>query len=197
MGCVKWLEDQEPCSVIYVCFGSQTVMSEAELVEFAWGLEASKQPLLWAVRDDLIHGESAVLPSEFLEKVGDRSFFLNWAPQIKVLSHPSVGGFLTHSGWNSTLESISAGVPMICWPFFAEQQTNRRFVSEIWKIGMEMSEVVKREHVEELVRRLMRGDEGKHMRKRVRELRDASIRAVGKGSSSYNNMEKFVRELQM
>lgn len=86
---------------------------------------------------------------------------------------------------------------MISWPFFAEQQTNKRFVSEIWKIGMEMSEVVKREHVEELVSRLMRGEEGQQMRKRIRELRDASIRVVGKGGSSYNNMEKFVQGIQM
>jgi len=196
MGCVKWLDGQEPSSVIYVCFGSITVISDEELVEFAWGLEASKQPFMWALRPDLIHGRSAVLPPEFLEKVKDRSFIVSWAPQMKVLSHPSVGGFLTHSGWNSTLESICAGVPMISWPFFAEQQTNRRFVSEVWKIGMEMNEVVRREDVEKMVRRLMRGEEGRQMKKRIDRLRDASMRAVGKGGSSYNNMEEFVQELQ-
>jgi hypothetical protein len=195
-GCVKWLDGQEPSSVIYVCFGSITVISDEELVEFASGLEASKQPFMWALRPDLIHGHSAVLPVEFLEKVKDRSFLVSWAPQMKVLSHPSVGGFLTHSGWNSTMESICAGVPMISWPFFAEQQTNRRFVSDVWKIGMEMHEVVRRENVENVVRRLMRGEEGQQMKKRIDRLRDASIRAVGKGGSSYNNMEEFVHELQ-
>jgi len=195
-GCVKWLDGQEPSSVIYVCFGSITVISDEELVEFAWGLAASKQPFMWALRPDLIHGHSAVLPVEFLEKVKDRSFLVSWAPQMKVLSHPSVGGFLTHSGWNSTMESICAGVPMISWPFFAEQQTNRRFVSDVWKIGMEMHEVVRRENVENVVRRLMRGEEGQQMKKRIDRLRDASIRAVGKGGSSYNNMEEFVHELQ-
>jgi len=195
-GCVKWLDGQEPCSVIYVCFGSITVMSDEELLEFAWGLEASRQPFLWAIRPDLLHGQSAVLPCEFLEKVESRSFFVSWAPQMRVLSHPSVGGFLTHSGWNSTLESICAGVPMISWPSFSEQLTNSRFVAKVWKIGLAINEIVKRELVEDMVGRLMRGEEGRQMRKRIGELRDASMRAVGKGGSSYNSMEKFVQEIQ-
>nr|ADE77461.1 unknown [Picea sitchensis] len=155
-----------------------------------------KQPFLWVIRPDLIDGQSDVLPADFLEKVKDRSFFVRWAPQMKVLSHPSVGGFLTHSGWNSTLESICAGVPMISRPFLAEQPTNGRFVSEVWKIGVAMNEVVKREDVEDMVRRLMKGEEGQQMRKTVGELRDASMIAVGEGGSSYNNMEKFVQEIQ-
>eukprot|EP01018_Ginkgo_biloba_P020129 Gb_27984 [translate_table: standard] len=195
MGYVKWLDSQEPSSVIYVCFGSITVMSDEELVEFAWGLEASNQPFLWAIREDLIHGKSAVLSIELLEKTKNRSFFVNWAPQMKILSHPSVGGFLTHNGWNSTLESICAGVPMISWPFFAEQQTNRRFVSQVWKIGMEMNDVVERGEVEQMVRKLMKGEEGEEMRRRVSELKEASIRAISKGGSSSNYLETFVNEM--
>eukprot|EP00253_Pinus_taeda_P027809 PITA_27809 len=196
--CMKWLDAQEPCSVIYICFGSITVISDQELLEFAWGLEASRQPFLWAIRPDLLRGQSAVLPPEFLEKVEGRSFFVRWAPQMKVLSHPAVGGFLTHSGWNSTVESICAGVPMISWPSFSEQLTNRRFVTEVWKIGLTINEIVKREHVEDVVGRLMRREEGREMRKRIGELREASMRAMGKGGSSYNNMEKlkFVKEIQ-
>nr|ABR16342.1 unknown [Picea sitchensis] len=194
--CVKWLDCQDPSSVIYVSFGSITVMSREELLEIAWGLEASKQPFLWVIRPGLIDGQPDVLPTEFLERVKDRSFLVRWAPQMKVLSHPSVGGFLTHSGWNSTLESICAGVPMISRPFLAEQPTNGRFASEVWKIGVAMSEDVKREDVEDLVRRLMRGEEGQQMRKTVGELRDASIRAVREGGSSYTSMEKFVQEIK-
>lgn len=96
---------------------------------------------------------------------------------MTVLSHPSVAGFLTHNGWNSTLESICAGVPMISWPFIAEQPTNRRFVSGVWNIGMAKNEFVRREDVEDMVRRLMSGEEGKQMRKRIGELRDESMRA--------------------
>ncbi|KAH9307214.1 hypothetical protein KI387_035125 [Taxus chinensis] len=194
--CMEWLDDREPGSVVYVCFGSITVMSDQELVEFAWGLEGSKQPFLWVIRPDLIRGASAKLPTQFVEKVKGRSFFASWAPQMEVLSHPSVGGFLTHSGWNSTLESMGAGVPMICWPFFAEQQINRTYVSQIWKIGIAMNDVVERREVEEMVKRLMIGKEGEEMKKRICELRDASIRAANKGGSSYNNLEKILMEME-
>ncbi|GLJ28287.1 hypothetical protein SUGI_0556010 [Cryptomeria japonica] len=194
--CLQWLDEQEPGSVVYVCFGSITVMSDEELVEFAWGLEASKQSFLWVIRPDISHGASAKLPVEFVEKVKGRGFFVSWAPQMEVLSHPSVGGFLTHSGWNSTIEAICAGVPMICWPFFAEQQLNRTYVSQVWKIGMAMKDVVERGEVEEMVKRLMSGKEGEEMRTRICELRDASIRAMKEGGSSYNNLEKLFVEIE-
>eukprot|EP01018_Ginkgo_biloba_P005276 Gb_32741 [translate_table: standard] len=95
-GCLQWLDTQQPGSVIYVCFGSITMLSSKQVAEFAWGLESSKQPFLWAIRPDLVHGESAILPNEFIEETRSRGMFVSWAPQIKVLSHPSVGGFLTH-----------------------------------------------------------------------------------------------------
>eukprot|EP01018_Ginkgo_biloba_P026363 Gb_25231 [translate_table: standard] len=158
-GYVKWLDAQEPSSIIYVCFGSITVMSDEELVEFSWGLEASKQPFLWGIRPDLIHGKSAVMPIE---------------------------------SWNSTLESICAGVPIISWTFFAEQHTNRRFVTQVWRIGKEMNDVVERGEVEQMVRKLMKGEE---MRRRVCELKEASIRAISKAGSSSNYMETFVNEM--
>eukprot|EP00253_Pinus_taeda_P001153 PITA_01153 len=197
--CLDWLDRQRESSVLYVCFGSVTVLSDVELIEFAWGLEASNQRFLWAIRPDLVQGQSAVLPRDFMERCKDRGCFVSWAPQTKVLSHPSVGGFLTHSGWNSTIESITAGVPMICWPFFAEQQTNRRFVDRVWKVGLEMSEEVSRENVEALVRKLMNLDdeEVKIMRKNIWELRESAIIAGQVGGSSYKNMEMcFHRMLQ-
>ena len=121
--CIEWLDKREPNSVVYVNFGSVTVMTSNQLIEFAWGLANSKQAFLWIIRSDLVRGDSAVLPPEFLEENKERGLLANWCSQ-EVLSHPSTGGFLTHSGWNSTLESVCGGVPMISWPFFAEQQTN-------------------------------------------------------------------------
>ncbi|GLJ48796.1 hypothetical protein SUGI_1028980 [Cryptomeria japonica] len=196
--CLEWLEKQKESSVIYVCFGSITVLSDEELVEFAWGLEASNQPFLWAIRPDLLQGSSAVLPDDFVERTKERGFFVSWAPQSKVLSHPSVGGFLTHSGWNSTLESISSGVPMICWPFFAEQPTNRRFVDDVWKVGYEMRENVVREEVEALVRKLMNLEEeqGRDMRFRLKKFEDNAIASVKAGGASYKNMQEFLRQME-
>lgn len=99
--CLEWSDEQRASSVIYVSFGSITVISDEQLREFAWGLEASNLPFLWAIRPDLVQGHSAVLPQDFMERSQGRGFFVTWAPQSNVLSHPSVGGFLTHSGWNS------------------------------------------------------------------------------------------------
>ncbi|KAK8479644.1 hypothetical protein V6N11_034247 [Hibiscus sabdariffa] len=107
------------------------------------GLANSKHPFLWIVRPDVVMGESAALPEEFFEEIKDRGFITSWCLQDLVLSHRSVVAFLTHCGWNSTLESISRGVPMICWPFFAEQQPNCRFACTTWNIGMEVNPDVK------------------------------------------------------
>ncbi|PWA92949.1 UDP-glucuronosyl/UDP-glucosyltransferase [Artemisia annua] len=122
--CMEWLDSKEPKSVVYVNFGSITVMTPQQLVEFSWGLANSNQTFLWVIRPDLVSGDSAMLPPEFTEMTRERGLLASWCPQEKVLNHASIGGFLTHCGWNSTLESISCGVPMICWPFFAEQPTN-------------------------------------------------------------------------
>ncbi|KAI3880394.1 hypothetical protein MKX03_020875 [Papaver bracteatum] len=192
---LEWLDAKEPNSVVYVNFGSITVMTTQQLVEFAWGLANSKQNFLWVIRPDLVQGDSAMLPVEFFEETKERCLFPTWCPQDEVLNHPAIGGFLTHSGWNSTLESISGGVPMICWPFFAEQQTNCRYTCEHWGIGMEIDNDVKRDEVEELVRELMEGEKGKEMKKKAMEWKRKSEEAVAPGGSSYLNLNKMIDEI--
>ncbi|KAF8411203.1 hypothetical protein HHK36_003747 [Tetracentron sinense] len=93
----------------------------------------------------------------------------SWCPQEQVLKHISIRGFLTHSGWNSTLESVCCGVPMIYWPFFAEQETNCRYVCKEWSIGMEIDNNIKRDEEEMLVRELMEGEKGKEMKNKATE----------------------------
>ncbi|XP_044476012.1 7-deoxyloganetin glucosyltransferase-like [Mangifera indica] len=194
--CLEWLDSKEPNSVVYVNFGSITVMTADQLIEFAWGLANSKQTFLWVIRPDLVAGDTAILPPEFLTETKERSILANWCPQEQVLSHPSIGGFLTHSGWNSTLESISSGVPMVCWPFFAEQQTNCRYSCKEWGIGMEIDNDVKRDEVEALVRELMEGEKGKEMRKKAIEWREMAKHATtGTTGSSYKNLEEVVNEV--
>lgn len=194
--CLDWLGTKEPGSVVYVNFGSITVMTAQQLSEFAWGLANSDHSFLWVIRPDLVTGDSAMLPDGFVEMTKGRGLLASWCPQEEVLAHPSVGGFLTHCGWNSTLESICAGVPMICWPFFAEQQTNCWFACNELGIGMEIDNNVKRESVEGLVRELMDGDEGRLMRKRAMELKDKAEKAVMEGvGSSYFNLEKLVNHV--
>ncbi|KAG2321001.1 hypothetical protein Bca52824_014214 [Brassica carinata] len=176
--CLDWLDTKARNSVVYVNFGSITVMTAKQLVEFAWGLAASRKEFLWVIRPDLVAGEEAVIPTEFLKETEGRRMLLSWCPQEKVLSHPAVGGFLTHNGWNSTLESISAGVPMVCWPFFAEQQTNAKFCCDEWGVGMEIGEDVKREEIEAVVRELMDGEKGKKLREKAEEWRRLAEKAT-------------------
>lgn len=200
--CLQWLQTKAPSSVLYVSFGSIAVMSMAQLQELALGLEASQQPFLWVVRPDIAEGKPAVLPEGFTERIGDRGRIVQWAPQLKVLAHPSVGGFLTHNGWNSTSESISMGVPMIGWPLWAEQFHNCRFCKEIWKIGMDFESrvedenaMVSREEVEKVVRAMMEGPQGKELRNNAARLKEAATKAVMPGGSSYRNLDKFTRDM--
>ncbi|XP_074263056.1 7-deoxyloganetin glucosyltransferase-like [Silene latifolia] len=195
--CLEWLDSYDPNSVVYVNFGSVTVMTNDQLVEFAWGLANSHQPFLWITRPDLIFGDSAVLPPEFLEVVKGRGLIASWCNQEKVLGHLAVGGFLTHCGWNSLTESISQGVPVICWPFFAEQQTNCWYCCNKWGIGMEIDTNVKRDAVEKQVRELMTGEKGKEMKKKVMELKILAQEACASPyGSSYANIDNVIKVLQ-
>ncbi|KAL2977556.1 hypothetical protein AAZX31_13G073800 [Glycine max] len=164
--CVEWLDTKEPNSVVYVNFGSIAVMTSEQLIEFAWGLANSNKTFLWVIRPDLVAGENALLPSEFVKQTEKRGLLSSWCSQEQVLTHPAIGGFLTHSGWNSTLESVCGGVPMICWPFFAEQQTNCWFCCKEWGIGLEIEDV-ERDKIESLVRELMDGEKGKEMKEKA------------------------------
>lgn len=193
--CIDWLNTKEPNSVVYVNFGSITVVTEQQLTEFAWGLANSKKSFLWIIRPDIVAGESAMLPPEFVTETKDRSMLISWCPQEQVLKHPAIGGFLTHSGWNSTIESIVGGVPVICWPFFAEQQTNCRYSCVEWGMGLEIDNNVKRDEVEVLVKELMDSEKGKKMKEKAGEWKKKAEEATEPGGSSYMNLEKLVKEV--
>ncbi|KAI3835906.1 hypothetical protein MKW92_025542 [Papaver armeniacum] len=190
--CLEWLDSKEPNSVVYVNFGSVTVMNTQQLIEFAWGLANSKHNFLWIIRPDLVIGESATLPPEFAEEIKERGLIANWCPQEDVLNHASIAGFLTHCGWNSILESLCCGVPMICWPFFADQQTNCRYLCKHWGVGMEIDNDVKRDEVESLVRELMEGERGKNMKKKAMEWKRKAEEAILPGGSTSSSLDKIV-----
>uniref|UniRef100_A0A2N9G3S9 Glycosyltransferase n=1 Tax=Fagus sylvatica TaxID=28930 RepID=A0A2N9G3S9_FAGSY len=195
--CMKWLDAQPLKSVIYVSFGSITVMTVDELMEFWYGLVNSKQCFLWAIRPDLVAqkvGEGQI-PKELVEGTKDRGYMVGWVPQEEVLAHQAVGGFLTHSGWNSTLESIVAGVPMICWPYFADQQVNSRFVSEVWKLGLDMKDVCDRIVIEKMVSDLMVERKEEFMKSAAEKARLAR-ESVSEGGSSYCNLDQLIKDIR-
>ncbi|KAK2388602.1 linamarin synthase [Trifolium repens] len=194
--CIKWLNNWKPRSVLYINYGSIAVMTKYHLNEFAWGIANSKLPFLWIMRPDIVIGEEASnLPQEFLDEVKDRGYITSWCSQDQVLAHSSVGGFLTHCGWNSTLEAISSCVPTICWPFFADQQTNCRYLCNTWEIGLEINYDVKRDEITKLVMKLMEGEKGKEMRQKSLEWKKKALKATDLGGSSYNNFHKLIKEV--
>ncbi|CAN1224576.1 UDP-glycosyltransferase 85A3 [Linum perenne] len=176
--CLRWLNSKPMNSVLYVNFGSVIGVS-----------------FLWVIRPDLVIGESAALPPEFEDKVEKTGFISGWCPQEEVLNHSAVGGFLTHCGWGSTIETLTAGVPVLCWPFFADQQTNCKFACKDWKIGMEIDKDVKREDVEELVRELMKGNKGYEMREKAQDWARLARESTGSHGSSTIAFDRLINQV--
>ncbi|CAL5322574.1 unnamed protein product [Camellia sinensis] len=168
------------------------------LMEFWHGLVNSGKRFLWVIRPDLVTGGDGEgqIPTELLETTKETGYIVGWAPQEDVLNHEAIGSFLTHSGWNSTLESIIAGVPMICWPYFIDQQVTSRFVGEVWRLGMDIKDTCDRVIVEKMIRDLMevRKSEFVHLANRMAEL---ARNAIGEGGSSYCNLDRLIEGLKL
>lgn len=212
-GCLTWLDSQAPASVVYVSFGTTCSLSRQQIQELARGLEASQQPFLWVLKIADEAPSTALdqaqmdwirelLPEGYEARIAGRAFLArDWVPQLDVLSHESTGAFVTHCGWNSTLESISTGVPMVAWPQHSDQFANSILVAKELKVGVEVkkwtkadeNELVTAEEVEKAIRRVMGNDEeAVEMRKRAKELRDAARSAVAEGGSSWNELQSFI-----
>ncbi|XP_066389588.1 DIMBOA UDP-glucosyltransferase BX9-like [Miscanthus floridulus] len=192
--CIEWLDKQPSESVLYVSFGSLASLDAKEFLEVAWGLANSGHPFLWVVRADSVRGflDGPDIPNGFEAAVHGRGKVIRWAPQQEVLAHPAVGGFWTHSGWNSTLESISEGVPMICRPQFADQMMNTRYVVNTWGVGLELEGELERGKIEKAVRKLMKDREGEEMRERAKELKKNVADCLKAGGTSQVAIDKLV-----
>lgn len=200
--CLRWLDLQPSKSVVFLCFGRAGFFSSKQLKEMAIGLENSGYRFLWAVRNspEKMSAEpdlDALLPEGFLERTKDKGIILkSWAPQMEVLSHDSVGGFVTHCGQCSILEAVWSGVPMIGWPLYAEQRTNRIFMVEEMKVALPLDETadgfVTAAELEKRIKELMESERGKEVRRRVAEMKYSAAAAVGEGGSSVVALEKFM-----
>nr|Q6VAA7.1 RecName: Full=UDP-glycosyltransferase 88B1 [Stevia rebaudiana]AAR06919.1 UDP-glycosyltransferase 88B1 [Stevia rebaudiana] len=189
--CLKWLNTQPSKSVVFLCFGSQGVFKKEQLKEIAVGLERSGQRFLWVVRKPPSDGGKEfglddVLPEGFVARTKEKGLVVkNWAPQPAILGHESVGGFVSHCGWNSSLEAVVFGVPMVAWPLYAEQKMNRVYLVEEIKVAlwlrMSADGFVSAEAVEETVRQLM---DGRRVRERILEMSTKAKAAVEDGGSS-------------
>ncbi|KAG0495600.1 hypothetical protein HPP92_000316 [Vanilla planifolia] len=204
--CLRWLDEQsKPCTVLYVCFGSLSILSSEQLREVAQGLEAAGHPFILVVRKS---GDEW-MPEGFEDRVKEKGLVVRgWAPQIEILGHRATAGFMTHCGWNSSLEGICAGLPMLTWPLFAEQFYNERFLVDVLKVGVAVGskehvvilekrkEVIGASDVETAVRKFMaEGEEANERRRRAKELAEMARKAVEEGGSSYNDMGRLLQDL--
>nr|XP_027067339.1 LOW QUALITY PROTEIN: anthocyanidin 3-O-glucosyltransferase 7-like [Coffea arabica]XP_027071571.1 LOW QUALITY PROTEIN: anthocyanidin 3-O-glucosyltransferase 7-like [Coffea arabica] len=187
--CLSWLDKQDSASVVYISFG--TVMSPPldEMVALAEALEALRFPFLWSLRD---HARK-LLPDGFIDRASkSHGKFVAWAPQVQVLAHSAIGVFVTHCGWNSILESISHGVPMICRPYFGDQKLNSWKVQDGWRIGLKIEGgVFTKNGTINAIQHILSSDKGKTIRENVQELRAKASDAVKPNGSSTRNFEEL------
>ncbi|GMJ05797.1 hypothetical protein like AT3G02100 [Hibiscus trionum] len=189
--CLHWLEKQPPSSVIYVAFGSTATLSLQQAEELALGLELSGQPFLWVVQSDSV----ARFPEGFVERVANRAKFVEWAPQEKVLAHPSVACFMSHCGWNSTLEGL--GVPFLCLPYFADQFYNKKYICDVWKVGLELEEdengIKTRHEISSKIKLLLSSDV---IKANALHMKEACRKSWDEDGDSFSNLKKFIEHVK-
>lgn len=198
--CLHWLDKQPGSSVLYISMGSITVFSKPQFEELLHGLEASGQRFLWVLRPGMVEGMSSTLdqcPEWFLQSTKDRGLVVSWAPQVQVLGHASVGGYLTHCGGGSVFEAVVNGVPMLCWPFIGDHYLVCRLVVDEWKVGMKLKRdrgvVVGRDEVEKAIKLFMEGEESKLLTNNASKLSQTCLHSLQKqGGSSHAHMQKLV-----
>ncbi|KAL1544295.1 scopoletin glucosyltransferase-like [Salvia divinorum] len=203
--CLAWLDSKKASSVVYVCFGSMAKFTSAQLNELANGLDASGQNFIWIVRSSGGGDEEEWLPERFEERMEGRGLIIRgWAPQVAILDHPAIGAFVTHCGWDSTLEGVCAGLPMVTWPLFAEQFFNEKLVTEVLGIGVPVgnkkwqrgaNDGVSREAVAKAVRAVMVGGAAAEMRRRAVDYKEMGRLAVEEGGSSYNDLIALIQDM--
>ncbi|XP_027332281.1 UDP-glycosyltransferase 71K1-like isoform X1 [Abrus precatorius] len=199
---LKWLDEQPPSSVVFVCFGSMGRFGPSQTREIALALQRSGVKFLWAMRaPPTTENAEKSLPEGFLEWMEGRGMLCGWAPQVEVLAHKAIGGFLSHCGWNSILESLWFGVPILTWPIYAEQQLNALMMREFglavelrvdYRIGRDF---VKAEEIEKGLKQLMDRDNTVH--KKVQEMKEMARKAVLKGGSSFISVEKLIDNMMV
>ncbi|CAN8270376.1 unnamed protein product [Cochlearia groenlandica] len=218
-GILRWLDEQPPRSVLFLCFGSMGGFSEEQAREIAFALDRSGHRFLWSLRRESPNimkeppGEFAdleeILPEGFINRTEKRGKVIGWAPQVAVLKNPSIGGFVSHGGWNSTLESLWFGIPTAIWPLYAEQKFNafemvdelglaveiRRFWRGDLLLETTEMEIVAAEEIERAIQCLMEQDS--EVRKRVKDMSEKCHVALLDGGSSHTALNKFIQDVMM
>ncbi|XP_045793675.1 UDP-glycosyltransferase 83A1-like [Trifolium pratense] len=188
--CLDWLDQHPPQSVIYVSFGSLAVMDQNQFKELALGLDLLNKPFLWIVRPSNDNKVNYAYPEEFH---GTKGKIVGWAPQEKILNHPSIACFISHCGWNSTIEGLYGGVPFLCWPFAGDQFVNKSYICDVWKVGLELDKdengLITKGELRKKVDQLL-GDE--EIKERSLKLKELTLENIVEGGQSSNNLKNFI-----
>ncbi|KAJ9132220.1 hypothetical protein P3X46_034014 [Hevea brasiliensis] len=208
---MEWLDDQPPSSVVFLCFGSMGGFEMNQAKEIACALEQSGHRFLWSLRRPPPKGKielsadyqnfQEILPEGFLDRTAGIGKVIGWAPQVAILAHAAIGGFVSHCGWNSILESIWFGVPIATWPMYAEQQFNAFLMVTELGLGVEIKMDYRRESeiivsaqdIERGIRCVMEHDS--EIRKRVKEMSENSKKALKDDGSSYFCVNRLIEDV--
>jgi hypothetical protein len=202
--CMEWLDSKPPQSVVYISFGSVVYLTQPQVDEIAHGLLNSGVSFLWVMKPP--HKDSGyellVLPDGFLEKAGDKGRVVHWSPQEQVLAHPSVACFVTHCGWNSTMESLTSGMPVVAFPQWGDQVTDAVYLVDVFKTGLRMcrgeaeNRVITRDEIEKCLVEATVGPKAVEMKQNALKWKAAAEDAVAEGGSSDRNIQAFVDEVR-
>lgn len=195
--CLRWLETKAAQSVVYVSFGSMVSLTVKQMEELAWGLKESNLNFLLVVRES----EMDKLPTGFSDSINNKGLVVTWCDQLEMLAHRTIGCFVTHCGWNSTLEALSLGVPMVCIPQWTDQVPNAKFIEDVWKVGIRAKEdekgVVRKQEVIRCLKEVMEGKRSYEIKKNARQWRQMARKTVGEEGSSDKHINDFVEHLEL
>ncbi|KAJ8770444.1 hypothetical protein K2173_017935 [Erythroxylum novogranatense] len=211
---MRWLDDQAPSSVVFLCFGSKGSFDTEQVKEIALAVERSGQRFLWSLRKPASKGAmetpteytnpEEALPEGFLDRTAGIGKVIGWAPQVVVLAHKAIGGFVSHCGWNSTLESLWFGVPIATLPLYAEQQLNAFLLVHELGLGVEIkvdyrndqfskNMIVSADVIERGIRCVM--DHDGEVRRKVKDISEKSRQALTEGGSSHRSLGRFIEDV--
>ncbi|CAI9104576.1 OLC1v1003279C1 [Oldenlandia corymbosa var. corymbosa] len=202
--CLEWLDSKPASSVVYISFGSIVLLKDAQITEIAHGLLDSGVPFLWVIRPPAKDTQfrTVSLPEGFMEKVGDNGKLVKWCPQELVLAHKSLACFLTHCGWNSTLESLASGAPVITFPQWGDQVTDAKYLVDVFKVGIRLcrgeaeNRIIPREEVKKCLIEATSGSRAAELKENALKWNKLAGDAVAEGGSSDRNLQEFVDEVR-
>ncbi|XP_057965309.1 gallate 1-beta-glucosyltransferase 84A24-like [Malania oleifera] len=202
--CVGWLDSKPKLSVVYLSFGSAVYLKQEQIDEIAFGLLDSGVSFLWVMKppNKVFGHEAHVFPEGFLEMAGEKGKVVQWSPQEQVLVHPSVACFLTHCGWNSSMEALASGVQVVAFPQWGDQVTDAKFLVDVFGVGVRMcrgeaeKKLITREEVKKCLVEATAGPKAAEMKENAMKWKEAAEGAVAEGGSSYRNLEEFVEEVK-